>query len=215
MLHNLWTSSHWFNKWLVIYSMYHRVVLAYHSWLLHWLSSHIRGFPGITIPPILSKTERTRLCVALHLVSSLIVRHSSSSLTLKTNSSLLSMAKLKNKSSILRSVQGDFRLQASRQASTTRIPRAQIRSQSPVQSDPDSPSQASPTRTRVVFADFATLSSGARVSSKMRNKTMHKTRSSAPSSPLPTPSDNKAASSGGSRVGAPTSSEGKLWAGWV
>jgi hypothetical protein len=144
MLRNLWTSSHWFNKWLVIFSLYHRVVLAYHSWLLQWLSSIVLGVSQeFAYHPFYQKpldTERTRLCVALRPVSSLIVRRSSSSLTLLTNSSLLSMAKLKNKSSILRSIQGDFRLQASRQASTARRPRAQIHSQSPVQFDPDSPS---------------------------------------------------------------------------
>jgi hypothetical protein len=36
---------------------------------------------------------------------------------------------------------------------------------------------------------------------------MHKTHSSTPSSPLPAPNDNKAASSGGSRARAPVTSE--------
>ncbi|KAL3573144.1 hypothetical protein D5086_027048 [Populus alba] len=71
----------------------------------------------------------------------------------------------------------------------------------PVQFDPVSSSQASPPRTRVVFVDFATPSYGARVSSKCRNRVMHKNRSSAPSSPILTPSDNKADSSNGSRSG--------------
>jgi hypothetical protein len=67
------------------------------------------------------------------------------------------MAKSKKKSTILRSVQGDFKLQTSHQVSPS-ISRAQFRSQSPVQSDFGSSSKASPPRTRVVFSDYVTPS---------------------------------------------------------
>ncbi|KAL3611804.1 hypothetical protein D5086_002824 [Populus alba] len=65
------------------------------------------------------------------------------------------MAKSKNKSLIIRYVQGNFKLEVSHQASTLCMLKAQSRSQSPVQQDPLSPSHASTLpRTKVVFADF-------------------------------------------------------------
>ncbi|KAJ6965381.1 hypothetical protein NC652_003307 [Populus alba x Populus x berolinensis] len=83
------------------------------------------------------------------------------------------MAKSKNKSLIIRSVQGNFKLEASHQASTLCMLKAQSRSQSPVQQDPLSPSHASTLpRTKVVFADFVGLSREARVLSKHKNRAM-------------------------------------------
>jgi len=105
------------------------------------------------------------------------------------------MAKSKKKSSILWSVEGDFKLQASRQVSP-RIPRAQFRSLSPVHSNHDSSSQASPPRPKTIFGDFATPSSGVRVSTKPR----HRASSSASC-------DNKGVSSSGSRAGSSASTE--------
>ncbi|KAJ6973858.1 hypothetical protein NC653_034010 [Populus alba x Populus x berolinensis] len=109
------------------------------------------------------------------------------------------MAKSKKKSLILRCVEGDFKLKASRQVSM-RIPRAQFPSQSLVHSNHDSLSQASPPRTRVVFLDFTIPSSGVRVSSKCKNKAMQQTRSL-------TSYDSKGISSGGSRASTPASTE--------
>jgi hypothetical protein len=80
-------------------------------------------------------SERTRMCVALHLFNSFIMHRSSSPLTRQ----LLLMAKSKKKSSILRSIEGDFKLQTSRQVSL-RILKAQFHNLSPVHSDHDSSS---------------------------------------------------------------------------
>jgi len=87
------------------------------------------------------------------------------------------MAKSKNKSSILRSVQRDFRLHASRQTFASRMPRAQSHSRSPVLQDLMSPSDQAftPPGTRVVFTDLAGSPREARVSSKRRNRPCRRT----------------------------------------
>ncbi|KAJ6864996.1 hypothetical protein NC651_035532 [Populus alba x Populus x berolinensis] len=140
------------------------------------------------------------MCVALHLINSFIVHRSSSSI-FHDNFSIL-LGKIKEESLILRSTQRDFKLQTSHQT-PPHIPRAPFCNQSPVHSDSNSSTQASPPRTRVVFADFATPSSGVMVSSQRRNRAMHKARSSAPS--LPVIDGNKGISSDDSRAGVSTS----------
>lgn len=111
------------------------------------------------------------------------------------------MAKSKNKSSILRSVQRDFRLHASRQTFASRMPRAQSHSRSPVLQDLMSPSDQAftPPGTRVVFADLAGSPREARISSKRRNRAMQKNSPSAQSSSSPASCERNDSSFGSTR----------------
>ncbi|KAJ6956271.1 hypothetical protein NC652_007385 [Populus alba x Populus x berolinensis] len=79
------------------------------------------------------------------------------------------MAKLKKQSSSLWSGGRDFTLQTSGQMNL-RLPRVQLRSLSPVQSDHESSSQALPPRPRLTFGDFASFPRGTRVSPNTRYK---------------------------------------------
>uniref|UniRef100_A0A2K1Y9R9 DUF4283 domain-containing protein n=1 Tax=Populus trichocarpa TaxID=3694 RepID=A0A2K1Y9R9_POPTR len=93
------------------------------------------------------------------------------------------MTKSKTKTSLLKSVQGDFSLQVPRHGSASRATRALSRSRLPVQQDITSASPIFTTpRKKAVLADFASPSSGVRVSSKHRNISMQRNSSSHSSS---------------------------------
>jgi hypothetical protein len=79
------------------------------------------------------------------------------------------MAKSKKHYLALRSGGRDFELQPSIHA-PSRVHRAPLQALSPVQSNPESSSQALPPRPKLTFGDFASSPIGIRVSAKTRSK---------------------------------------------